>query len=195
MESKKENALLKIFDVWGEDKILQYGEGEHSVKVRVKATLPFTQRMEMIRDIARMVFTDTGDSIDCYVPAFVEFAKRYAAITYYTDAELPSEPNELWHILNNSPLYEQVSEIVREELEIIFRDAEETIRAKRDHLVGKTDILHLFDRMLKTLENQFSGIEFGEIKDILKNLPKMSAEETVDFILKSKSKESQKEGE
>ena len=184
-EGKRNIAKIKESAEPREDKILRYGEGDRAVEVKVKTTLPFTRRLEMIGDIVGMVFAGKGDTIECYVPAFTEFARRYAVIAYYTDAELPSDLDKVWELLNDTPLYRDVAGIVRHDLKTIFKEAEEAIRARRDYLISKTDIMSLFHKLFDTLK-PLEGIDAKDVMDTLKKLPQMSLEDTVEAILKTK---------
>ncbi len=184
-KAKKEFAERKKEVYRREDKVLRYGDGKNTVQVKLKTTIPFTKRIEMIGEIVGMVFTGKGDTVESYAPGFTEFAKRYATIAYYTDVKLPSDLDKTWELLNNTAIYKDVVRIVGGELRSIFKEADEAIRTRRDYLVNKTDILGMFHKLLDNLK-PLEGVDAKELMETLKKLPKMSIDETVDAILKSK---------
>ena len=55
---------------------LKYGEGENEIIVKVYPVLPFSRRMEMVREIADGVFMDTKDSVNTYMPGCLTLFKN-----------------------------------------------------------------------------------------------------------------------
>ena len=193
-QEQKETLPASLFGGLAEkyavrSKAFEYGEGEKVWKVNARSAIPFGARLDMIAMIVGMVFTGKANTIECYVPAFETFAKRYAAVSFFTDLQLPDDLNEVWFLLSQTSVYQDVAEFAKEDLEDIFAAADAAISARREYLTHKTDFNVFLDTLAKSAESlgeQLSSENVKGIMSALQKIPKMSTEEAVDAILKSK---------
>lgn len=172
--------------------ILEYGDGDKKLNVTVNPMLPFTQRANLVRDIADMVFMGERNTIDQYSPEYIKLAQRYNVIKYYTDFQLPEDVDTMWLVLNYTPLYQDVKQCVGSDLDDILKEADELIKTKRDYIVNKTDFTAFMEKISQSLDSlgtQFSSQDISKIVDVLKNMPNMSTEGVVDAILKTQEKQ------
>lgn len=172
--------------------ILEYGDGDKKLNVTVNPMLPFTQRANLVRDIADMVFMGERNTIDQYSLEYIKLAQRYNVIKYYTDFQLPEDVDTMWLVLNYTPLYQDVKQCVGSDLDDILKEADELIKTKRDYIVNKTDFTAFMEKISQSLDSlgtQFSSQDISKIVDVLKNMPNMSTEGVVDAILKTQEKQ------
>ena len=133
--------------------ILEYGDGDKKLNVTVNPMLPFTQRANLVRDIADMVFMGERNTIDQYSPEYIKLAQRYNVIKYYTDFQLPEDVDTMWLVLNYTPLYQDVKQCVGSDLDDILKEADELIKTKRDYIVNKTDFTAFMEKISQSLDS------------------------------------------
>lgn len=171
-------AQLKAFVETSAPKVteLTYGEGDKPLVVKVYPVLPFMKRTEMVREIIDGVFMDGKDSVNTYVPEFLTLLQKYAVIKYFTDLQLPTKLDDMWLVLNYTPIYEDVVKIVGKfEVKDIFDAANKAIDTYRQYLTTKTDMHSLMDKiggMLKDFEGKIPQEDITEITSKLKEMPK-----------------------
>lgn len=127
---------------------LKYGEGETELVIKVYPVLPFTKRMEMVREIVDGVFMDEKDSVKTYVPEYRTLLERYTVIKFFTDLTLPTKLDDMWLVLKYTTIYEDVVKLVGEaDIEDIFDAANKAIDTYRQYLVAKTDVNSLMNKI------------------------------------------------
>lgn len=200
MTKKYRNALRKLIENQAKEKIvLKYNEGtEEELVVTVYPALPMTKRIKMVEEIVSFAFMGEGQSVEDYSPCSVAYAKKSTALEYFTDVNIPEKLDEAWLLLNYTTLFDDVYNIVGTQIDEIFNEADQCIKAKVKYLANKTDLNALIGNLSKKLEN-FGGEDFMKNFDIkslepmLAKLSGMSTDDIVDSILKLKSKEPEKE--
>jgi len=171
-----------------EDEILKYGSEGNEFEVHVKKTIDLDKMAGMVRGMADMILSGEAKSIREYMPEYTELARRFEVINYFTDFELPQDAKEIWHVLTDTTIYQDVVEkLDTAMLDNIFSAAEKLINSRRKYLESQTDFNALMDKFTSAADafaNQMQGVEVKEIVDALKQLPNVSTEETVDAMLK-----------
>lgn len=85
-------------------------------------------------------------------------------------------------------IYRDVIEIVGEDIDDIFEEADRAIAAQRDYLSNKTDINGLFSKLGGAMGNMnFSKEELTELLNAFKKMPNLSEDQLIDGILKFKA--------
>ena len=152
---------------------LTYGEGDNQLVIKVYPVLPLVQRANMVKEIADGVFVGDGKTINSYRPEMLEFLRKYATIAYFTDAKLPKNIESLWIFLNYTPVYNDVADLIGDELKEIFLAADSMIETRRQYLVRKTDINSFVKTLgdaLKGLESKISKEDIDKVTETLKGL-------------------------
>lgn len=187
--AKVRNALKALIESQAvKPQTLTYGEDETELKVVVTPVISFAERTEMISFIVNSAFTVGVDTIQSYTPQYVKLAKRCAVLQHFTDLKLPAKLDDLWMILNHTSIYRDVIEIVGEDIDDIFDEADRAIAAQRDYLSRKTDINGLFDKIGDTIGKiDFSKEDLTTLLSVFKNMPNVPEDQIVDGILKFKS--------
>lgn len=154
--------------------VLRYGEGEKELIIKVYPALPFTKRMEMIREIIDGVFMGEKDSVNSYAPEFLTLLQKYTVIRFYTNLYLPGKLNDMWLVLNYTPIYKDVVEIVgKDEINDIFEAANKAIGTYRQYLTTKTDINSLMNKLggvLSDIEGKLPPEDIEAITSKMKNM-------------------------
>lgn len=158
---------------------LKYGEHDEEFFVKVYPVLPFTKRMEMIREIINGVFMDEKDSVSTYVPEFLALLQKYTVIKFYTNLPLPNDLNDMWLVLNYTTIYNDVVNIVGEkEINEIYDAANKAIDTYRQYLTTKTDINSLMNKIggaLSDFERKIPKEDITAITSKIKDLQKSSS--------------------
>lgn len=186
-KAKKENNTSKIkafiLGQAAKPEVLTYPLGEKgNLVVNVTPVLPFTQRAQMVRTIADIVFVNDEEHISDYSPEYLKFAQKFSVISYYTDLKLPTDVNDAWLVLDNTTLYDDVVKIVGDDVQCVFAEANELISAKKNYLINKTDINKLFGKISEKLESfssQFTEQDLKSIMQMLEKLPKDTSPENL----------------
>lgn len=188
--SQQKKALKALIQEQAKKPVeLTYGEGENELVIKVMPVISFTQRSEMVKFIVDSVFTDGIETVQSYTPEYGKLAKRYAVIQYFTDLKVPEKLDDLWLIVNHTSIYQDVVDIVGDDVADIFREADLAINAKRDYLTHKTDFNKLISKIGDTVDSlgkEFSGTDLTALLEIFKGIPNMSETQIIDGILKAK---------
>lgn len=196
MKTKKANirsAQLNAFldAQLKQEKILEYGEGETLLRVKVNPLLSFGERAKMVRQIVDMAFVGDEQTVTSYAPEYIRLAKMFMVIQFYTDFKIPKDINSAWLFINYTSLYNDVVDYVgAEEINAIFTDADLAINSRLRYLENKTDLNLLFSKILKGVEGlgaQFENVNVNELIETFKKLPQNSTEDLVGAILKTKN--------
>ncbi len=157
---------------------LKYGEGENEIIVKVYPVLPFSRRMEMVREISDGVFMDTKDSVNTYMPGYLTLLQKFVVVKNYTDLRLPTKLDDMWLVLNYTSIYSDVVKMVGEdEINDIFDASNKAIDTYRQYLTTKTDISALMNKIggvLSDFEGRIPQEDINEITSKLKEMPKGS---------------------
>lgn len=185
--SKKTNNVRGFIESqMVETQELKYKIGEtDELIVKVMPILPFTQRAEMVRTIASLVFINDGKTIDDYMPEYIELSKRLNVISYFTDFKMPKDINDVWLVLNYTTLFDDVVKIVGTDVYNIFAEADELIKARKHYLENKTDLNMLFAKLTNKLDEfgtQFNENNIQTIMKMLEKMPNLSSENIVKAI-------------
>lgn len=182
------------------EKVLGYGEGDTVVKVTVKKCIPFEKRAELVRGIAETVISKEATSISGYYPEYLKLAQKYLTVAYYTDIVMPDDINEMWEILQNSTLYDDVVDFVGNDIYDIYDESERLIETRVAYLENNSEINEIFMKIaetiitygkkisesLSTMGTKFTSDKVEEMIGVLKNVSTISPESIVGAILKTK---------
>ena len=175
---------------------LNYGDGEDAFSVTVSPVISFETRNAMVREIADTVFIETTSedgtkqplTIDSYSPEYLKLTKRYAAIKYFTDLQLPVNLDELWLVVNHTPIYDDVAKVVGDDLLDIFQEAVAIIESRKRYLEGKTDIKKLFERIFTIVDglgHEFSDVDITKVMDVIGKMSTTSQEDILKEVVKA----------
>lgn len=153
---------------------LRYGEDGNELIVVVYPVLPFTKRMQMIREIVDGVFMDEKDTVLTYAPEFLSLLKKYAIIKYFTDLSLPNKLDDMWLVLNYTTIYDDVAQIIGDkEINDIFEAAENGIDTYRQYLITKTDTNSFMNKISKAISDFEANIPQEDMAQALESLKDM----------------------
>lgn len=161
-----------------------------TVQMSIKRFLTFAERTSMVRLITSFVFDDNGDTIEAYHPEYARFAKLYSTVKYYTDYQLPETIEEKWEVLTKSDICQKVFDIVGEDIQEIFNEADSAVAARCRHMENRLDINGFLKKITDKINSVIDslGVSAGDIDvssliDIFKNMKGASGEEIVKGIL------------
>lgn len=155
-------------------------------EINVTPILSFEKRAELVRLIASFVFMNEGKSIDDYTPEYLELSRRINIVSYYTDFELPKNINDAWIVLSCTSLYDEVVARIRDDIELIFDEADILIKTRKRYLENKTDINKLFENIsnkIGSLGTQFTKEDIGNVLKLVETLPNYSQENIIKAIV------------
>lgn len=162
---------------------LKYGEAGNELIVKVYPVLQYTQRTEMVREIASGVFMGEKKTVDAYVPEFLTLLQKYTTIKFFTDLTLPVKLDDMWLLLNYTSIYDDVIKIVgAEQVNDIFDAANKTIDTYRRYLAAKTDVNALMDKVIgavKEIEGKISQEDISAITAKIIDITKGAAAQNI----------------
>lgn len=165
---------------------LVYGTDENSFTVNVCPILPFSKRVEMIREIVNGVFLGDRDSVDTYMPEFLELLQKYSIVKYYSDFPLPNKIDDAWMALNYTGIYEDIVNVIGKENVIrIYEVANCAIDTYRSYLTTKTDTNKLFKNIRGMLGKITSKISKEDLDKIISNLKGISNQASIQDVFTS----------
>lgn len=195
---KKTEKILKAFlneKVEGAQ-VLTYEMGTEPniqrLDVKVYHAIPFVRRAELIKQAVDLVFMNGGKTIESFAPEHIKFAKRVGIIDFYTDFKLPHDINDIWLIVNNTPLFDDVAAIIGKEVDDIFGEIDRAIDARVAYLSNKTDINGFLEKMTKTLDSlsrQFTPEDINRLVEVLGSADKITPDKILDVVAKVKPNE------
>lgn len=163
---------------------LKYGEGETELIVKVYPVLPFTKRMEMVREIVDGVFMGEKDSVKSYVPEYRTFLERYAVIKFFTDLALPTKLDDMWLVLKYTTIYDDVVNLIgKADIEDIFEAANKAIDTYRQYLVAKTDVSSLMNKIGDVLSDFEGRVPQEDIEAITSKIKGLSPNGSLQDII------------
>lgn len=186
-ENNNESQTRKFIEYYAPKIVdLKYEYGDKQFTFKVFPVLPFTKRMEMIKEIVDGVFIGGKNSVNGYAPEFLTFLRRYTVIKNYTDLNLPKKIDDIWLVLNYTPIYNDVVKAVGEdEIKDVFDAADKAIDTYRQYVAAKTDMHSLFDKIGETLsgfEGKLSEEALDELASKAKELTNGSSSNLTDII-------------
>jgi len=127
--------------------------------------------------------------VESYQPELRTYAQRFSVITYFTDLELPSETDAEMKMVNqlvmNTSLYEKIMEIVGNEAESVFQEADELIKAYRDTAIANKNFNSIANKLTSFIDgitDQFKNINLDEIKNLLGKFQNADIEDIISKI-------------
>lgn len=169
-------------------------EPAEEIHIKVSPQLDFEDRLAMTKDIYKFVcISEEGEELDptveSYQPELRTYAQRFSVITYFTDLELPSETdsevNMVHQLVMNTSLYEKIMEIVGNEAESVFQEADELIKAYRDTAIANKNFNSIANKLTSFIDgitNQFKNINVDEIKNLLGKFQNADIEDIISKI-------------
>lgn len=175
-----------------EVKILEYGESEDKVTIETYPTIPFTKRSELIECIANLVFDMSDDkNIINYQPQYKELAKRYSVVRYYSNATFPTDIDSTWLILTKTGLYDDICKNITDDLDLIFEEAKELIKARKKYLIQHKDFDDFKAKIsdaINEIVNKVSGFDFETILSQFPNLEGLQTSDIMGALMKENKK-------
>lgn len=164
---------------------LTYEQGDEKLVVKVYPVLPFMQRAQMAIEIADGVFIGKEKTLASYHPEMLEYMKKYATISYFTDIKIPAKVENSWLLLNYTPVYNDVAGILGDDLTEIFEAADKIIEARKEYLVRKTDFNSILDMLGGVLKNFEAKISKEDIDKAMESLKGLTGNETFQTMVKA----------
>jgi len=177
-EKKAETLPLKAFI---EKRIkkpeqIDVGEGSEKLTIKINPTTGAIVRANAIISAASLVFNEFDSGVGGYMPAFLEFAHKYGVLLCYTDLKVPQELEHAWPVINYTPIYKKVVEIVGEdEIAEFGYQLNELIEARlqeRIHMLNFERILDKVSSMLDSFGEQFKNFDMEKTLKQLEDLPR-----------------------
>ena len=146
MRTREAEVVALTMNVGGED-----------IVVNINISIPLYVRSQMVEDIASWNFVE-----DMYVPYMNKFARRLAVLDYYTDLGVGEAMSaaDAYRLTQNDDLYWAVYEAIEDDVDEIFRDADELIEWYKQKLL-RTKSDELFDAakdFVAGLESMLDGV-------------------------------------
>lgn len=173
-------------------KIIEYGEGEDKVIIETYPTIPFTKRSELIQYIVNLVFDMSDDtSVINYQPQYKELAKRYAVVHFYSNATFPTNIDSMWLILTKTDIFSDVCKNIEDDLDLIFKEADELIEARKAYLIQHKDFDDLkakISNAINEVTTKFEGFDIEKIMSQFPNLEGLQASDIMGTLMKENKK-------
>lgn len=187
------NVKASVFgnsESYSKPKIIEYSRA----KIEVKPALSYAEMLAFVDFVVDACF---DNEMGTYQPEMCDFAIRYAVIEMYTNIELPEGDADRYDIMyGNEELFHKISGVINNaQLKAIT----EAIDQKLDALVeaNANEILQNMNALYNTVLNlvdsfneQFEGIEAGDVKKVLSAIASSSLDETkfVETYMETKKK-------
>ena len=154
---------------------IEIGEGADKLTIKVDPMAPAGVRASAIIQAADLVFNGTDDGVDGYMPAFLQFAHRFGVMICFTDFDMPEDLGYAWFVLNNTPIYDKVTEIVGEEFVREFAhqldELIEVRKQERIHMINFNRLLNKVENIIDGFSKKFEGFDMKETLKLFENLP------------------------
>lgn len=166
-------AILKAMPHEDADRLsVTYGDGENAVEIHIKKNLSLIERMNMVSDIADMVFITDGEGNTEYVPAFEKFAIEYEIVNYFTDIVLPvGDSNKTWLFLTKTGIAAHIANAVPNgHVFDIIAEAKELIEYRKQLFLKRSRLDVILDNIVsitKGVGDKIDGMDSPELKDIM----------------------------
>lgn len=187
---KKKDVIKDYINLHKKEKMtLPYKnkKGEDLFILTINPNITFAERTSMIEDICKIVF-DGEDryDIETYNPHLVNFAKKYVALMYFTDIQMPEDLETVFELVMNTTLYDDMAVYVESALTSVYADVDEAIRTYRNTGIYN----HNFKMLAKKLNGffdkvseQFKDIDMNEIMAMLENFKGLDTNSIIEKIV------------
>lgn len=153
---------------------IKYTVGDEEILVKAFSTIPFRKRAELIECISNLMFgmSENQNEIN-YQPQYSEFAIKYSIIRFYSDVVLPEDVDTIWLILDKTSLFDDICENIEDDLNVIYKQADELVDARKQYLIQHKDFNDLKDKVkdkVNEILNKFTNLD---LDTILAEIPNM----------------------
>ena len=166
-----------------------YGDGEARLEFTAYKAIPFFKKIEMVSYAMSVAFASGDNSLASYSPMFVELAKGYGVLKYYTNILLPSDSNDMWLLMKNSPVCEDVLAYIQKDVEDVFKAIDEIAEAKKDYYIRRSDEENSLKKLIGLADafgDKLKGVDIEALIGALGTIKETSPEKIVDSIIKNK---------
>lgn len=144
--------------------------------VFVRKMLPFTDRCQIVMDISSMVFRHKEDGGSIYAPYIRQFACCYSVISYFTNIQLPKDPNEAMLFIEQSNIMSVIADVVLNDyIDQIMFEADKLIKYQVEKSIGGNPNNSLIQKI-------------GSILDVFSDkLQELNVDDFLDMVLRESS--------
>jgi len=154
---------------------VRYGKGDNEFVVRIDPLPSVAKRTEAIELAADLVF-GLEPGVDGYIPSLLHFTQKYAVLLCFTDIDFAFDLNDIWALVNATPLYDDVVKKAGDKAVTDFiyelNELIDANKAARIHAVNINSVLERLTAMVNGISSQFKNIDMVKILKSFKNLPK-----------------------
>ena len=161
--------------------IIEIGDGEDKVKVKIKKRLSLIERGELVDSIASMVWSEIDDGEYRFSPYLRKFAYDFNILSYFTDIALPGNIEAAWGFIESTNIVDVVVECVGTSyIDCIVREANELIEYNKEKEAKRSKLDSLIDSVLgvvNAIANETKNLDAKGLFDLLgKYAPDIQAE-------------------
>lgn len=180
---------------------LKYNHNGEEIIVKVNRHISLNERVQMVAEIYNMVFDapeTTADGkpaksvgIEIYHPELIDFAKRAAVITHFTDVSLPENMEDLSDLVLNTPIFDDVMEYVGQKVEFIFDEANEMINTRKQLILSNRNFNAILDKInyvIDSLTEKFKDVDIKELQSVIGQFKNLNASQIINAIIDKNSK-------
>lgn len=186
MTKKEKNKLTQLVKLLEENapktKELSFQNGDCSFVVKVTPAVKLENRAKAVKTIANFILSQNASDLGHYTPEYTILAQKYAILATFTDITLPEDVNDLWLILNYTPIYDEVVELLNGAEKEIFAEAKAIVDSKLRYLENKTDLNNFINKAAKYLESSEINFTKEDVKKLLGVVDKVSSCSQEDII-------------
>lgn len=175
----KKAQKISYKDVWCANKdennfsSIEYSNGEKKVEVIVKRKLSLEERSELVIDIANTVLRKNDDGSVVYAPYLFEFAVKLYIILYYTNIQMPKDPESIWEFVSLSPICDNVIDAISDNIRDIEDESKELISFNKASCVPKNKIDSIIDAVLDIITDTDEKIKSFSKEEIISLVSKI----------------------
>lgn len=176
--AKKKNNTVSIADIEKampsntNVKAIEFTNGENSVQILVKQSISLTEYSNMIKDIATMVFVDTGNGDNEYTPYLKRFAIYFEILNYFTNINIPANTNKIWELINREDIMDKIIDAVpKKYIHSILADSAALIDFKKSQIRGKFDeILIGISEIISKIKEKTSNMSQEDLLELMNHI-------------------------
>lgn len=175
-------------------KIVKIGKGENAIEIAVKSFLTIQERVNIVREISDMVFTENFDGVEEYTPALKKFARDYAVVKYFTNISLPSKAESVREFLEVTKIADTISDtwVGGDYMREIFLAVDAEIENRREILAKRSKFDSLIEAVLgivKAFDGKIGNMDISQMAEMLGvDMPELKGE--FEQLVKSNADES-----
>lgn len=190
-------TVKKIIDWNKEEKPieLKYSHDGEELVVKVNKQISLNERIQMVKEIYNMVFDESDNKkyvgIESYHPELMDFAKRCAVITYFTDIELPDNLEDISDLVLNTPIFDDVMKYVGQTAVFIFDEANEMVNARKQSILANRNFNALVEKInyvIDSLAEKFKDVDVKELQGVISQFKGLNASQIMNAIINKESK-------